>query len=171
MIPHKPVPGIHLSDYIACQKAANGEWVCDPENGEIYSMNTGDPVKFRKLRTGYFGKNVRYKGMHIEILKHRAVYVMANIRYGLPADLSLEVDHINHDKTDCRIKNLRLVTKHENEWAKAKSVKFEIIRAIRKRHDAGGITQKSLAKEYHISPTAVSRIVRRETYVDIEGAL
>lgn len=171
MIPHKRIPGIRLSDYLACEKVFTGQWICNPQKGEIHAAGTGKPVSFRPNKNGYPCCKLRYKGSTINIMKHRAVYVIANIRFGLPDDLSLEVDHINHDKTDCRLENLRLITKHENEWAKPNAVKREVVMKIRERYDAGNITQKTLATEYGISRTAVSRIVRNETYVGIEGAV
>ena len=167
MIPHHPQPGIHLSDYITCEKYLTGSWTFDLTNGEIYNRSTGKPVRFFKNRDGYLVATVRCKGIETRIRKHRAIWIIANIRHGLPLDTTLEVDHINHIRTDCRIQNLRLVTRLENQRAKPGTLPPETVRTIRLRYNTGGITQKTLAKEYRISEHAVSRIIRRISYTEV----
>lgn len=41
---------------------------------------------------------------------------------------------------------------------------WDIVRAIRSRYAAGGVSQQSLANEYGIHQTAVSSVIRRETW-------
>ena len=53
------------------------------------------------------GQRDRYK-------EHRLVYLLNNP----DMDQSLDIDHINHIKTDNRIENLRLVTSQENAFNK-----------------------------------------------------
>lgn len=165
---HIPRPGIHLGDYLACEKLTHGEWIIFAHKGEIHSTKTGKPVPFWKNSEGYLYTTVRYKGITTTVLKHRAVFVMANVRFGLPIDASLEVDHINHDKEDCRIENLRLVTRAENEQSKPNRVPPNIVREIRKRYAAGGITQKELGRELGIPRGTVSRIVRYKRYARVK---
>ncbi|MDV0441708.1 HNH endonuclease [Methanorbis furvi] len=165
---HQPVPGIHLGDYLACEKYTSGQWIFDLSAGEIYSRRTGGPVPFRKQSNGYLTTSVLHKGVRTDILKHRAIWVVANIRFGLPVDASLEIDHINHNKTDCRIQNLRLVTHLQNERAKPTALSPETVRTIRKLYAAGGVTQERLAVQFGISRHSVSRIIRWVTYTEVE---
>ena len=137
---HHPVPGIHLGDYLACEKYTSGQWIFDLAAGEIYSRRTGRPVPFHPTFDGYLTVSVLHKGVRTKIRKHRAIWVVANIRFGLLVDSSLEVDHINHNKTDCRIQNLRLVTHLENERAKPQALKPETVQHIRRLYAAGGVT-------------------------------
>lgn len=167
MTPHHPSPGIHLGDYITCEKYLTGSWTVNLTKGEIYYRHSGKPVPFCKNRDGYLIATVRCKGIQTRILKHRAIWIIANIRHGLPLDTTLEVDHINHIRTDCRIQNLRLVTRLENLRAKPGAIPPETVRAIRKRYYAGGITQKKLAEKYQISEYAVSRIIRWISYTEV----
>ena len=66
------------------------------------------------LKTGWLSKQgykqCRYKKKDYQL--HRLVYIY---HYGdIPE--GLYVDHINRDRSDNRIENLRLVTKQENSW-------------------------------------------------------
>lgn len=166
-LPHQPIPGIHLGDYLACEKYTSGQWIFDLAAGEIYNRRTGKPVRFRTTADGYLITDVRHKGIRTRIRKHRAIWVIANIRHGLPVDASLEIDHINHNKTDCRIRNLRLVTHLQNERAKPAALPSETVRQIRTAYAEGGVTQIQLSRQFGISPHAVSRIVRNITYTEV----
>jgi DNA invertase Pin-like site-specific DNA recombinase len=74
--------------------------------------------------------------------------------------LDAEVDHIDRNRQNNRLENLRLVYKDENRCRK---LAYKDAEEIRRRY-AEGETQKALAKAYGISKTAVGEIVRRETY-------
>ncbi|WP_420847067.1 HNH endonuclease [Methanorbis rubei] len=86
----------------------------------------------------------------------------------VPVDASLEIDHINHNKTDCRLQNLRLVTHLQNERAKPTALSPDVVRTIRRLYAAGGVTQERLAVQFGISRHSVSRITRRATYAEVE---
>ena len=79
---------------------------------------------------------------------------------GIPTSLNAEVDHIDRNKENNRLENLRLIYKDENLCRK---LTYEEAEEIRKRY-ASGEKQRTLAKEYGISKTSVGEIVRRETY-------
>ena len=136
-IPHRPTPGIHLGDYLAFEKFTSGQWIFDLAAGEIYSHTTGKPVHFRKTIDGYLKTTVRHKGVRTEIRKHRAIWIIANICHGLPVDASLEIDPINHNKTDCRLQNLRLATHLQNIRANPSALPPETVRSIRTIYATG----------------------------------
>jgi len=79
---------------------------------------------------------------------------------GIPTSLNAEVDHIDRNKENNRLENLRLVFRDENRIRK---LTYENAEEIRRRY-AAGEKQRTLAQEYGISKTSVGEIVRRETY-------
>ena len=86
----------------------------DAETGNIYWLVSRKGVRRSKgllagtvKRYGY--RYIRWKGH--ELLAHRLVYML---HHGVIADRSLEIDHINADKSDNRIENLRAVTHKGN---------------------------------------------------------
>lgn len=69
----------------------------------------GTPALHCDMTLGYKAGAVTINGTRYTIMAHRTLFAMKN--NGWPCD---EVDHINHDKTDNRLKNLRVVTRRVN---------------------------------------------------------
>lgn len=160
-------PRLHIGDYAAWYKHATGEWLLDAANGEFINRRTGKQVKFTKEKSGYLRTCIRIKGVTVSIFKHRAIWIAVHGILAIPLDYGLEVDHINGNKTDCRVKNLRLITSAENLSSRPgyrRLLEPEEVRAIRKRHAAGGVTGKALADEYGISESTITRLLRSVTY-------
>ena len=86
----------------------------------------------------------------------------------MPLDLSLVIDHINHNKSDNRIQNLRLVPIEINirNRGNAKFTETQITE-IRNRLQAGEQT-RDLAEEYRVAKTTIHNIKTHKTYRDIE---
>ena len=81
----------------------------DRETGELISLATGKPIT-RKSLNGYLSVYRHVNGKKIHIHVSRIIWVM---EYGsIPVDM--EIDHIDMDKTNNRLKNLRLCTPSEN---------------------------------------------------------
>lgn len=164
-------PRLHIGDYAAWYKHITGEWLLDAAAGEFINRKTGKPVRFKKENEGYLRANIRIKGVAVTILKHRAVWIAAHGILALPLDYALEVDHINGDRTDCRIKNLRLVTREENLSSRPGYQKLftpKEVRTIRKRYQEEDITQKALANEYGVSITTIRRLLSNISYRSVE---
>ena len=151
---------IRASDFAVFVKGMRGDWVAHPDTGRIYSNCIGDfikpavhsryPIIHIEIRHG----ETEYKG---KISLHRAIWILCR---GIPTSLSAEVDHIDRNKENNCLDNLRLVFRDENRIRK---LTYDEAEEIRRRY-AAGEKQRILAKAYGISRTSIGEIVRRETY-------
>jgi len=80
-------------------------------NGEVIGPRgvvTGTP-----LGNGYLGTGIRLDGKVKRVLMHRMVFLLAH------GYLPITVDHINGDRADNRIENLRAATKQQQQGNRA----------------------------------------------------
>jgi hypothetical protein len=89
-------------------RALNNTFNYNPETGEFTNKITGRKASTTKSRYIYI--KVRIGNIGKTLLAHRAAWIMY---YG-DIDNTKCIDHINRNKTDNRIENLRLVTIQEN---------------------------------------------------------
>ena len=71
------------------------------------------------LKTGYLGTTLKKNGKQKHFRFHQLV-VMAFMNHR-PDGMKIIVDHINHDKTDNRLENLRLVNNRQNSLSRKKN--------------------------------------------------
>ena len=151
---------IRSTDFAVYLKGMRGDWVAHPDTGRIYSNSTGDFLK-PAVKAGYPSLRIRLSFGDKEICGrvsvHRAMWVLCR---GIPLSLDAEVDHIDHNRENNRLENLRLISKQENTPHQITYADAEEIR--RKREN--GNTLKSLAEEYGISQSSVRNIIRRRTH-------
>ena len=151
---------IRATDFAVYLKGMRGDWVAHPDTGRIYSNSTGDFLK-PAIKAGYPSLRIRLsfgeREIHGRVSVHRAMWVLCR---GIPLSLDAEVDHIDHNRENNRLENLRLVYKDEN---RSRKLTFEDAEEIRRRY-ASGESQRTLGKVYGLSKTSVGEIVRRETY-------
>ena len=83
-------------------------WKYNPETGKVLNQKNR-PIGVKNPATGYLESHLRIDGKCFCLLLHRAAWVLT---YG---PLPKQIDHVNGDKTDNRICNLREVTRSENE--------------------------------------------------------
>ncbi len=80
--------------------------------GKSTTIKVGDIIANKPNKNGYI--SIRFKGKKVKL--HRVIYSMAN------GNTYLEIDHINHNKTDNRLCNLRAVTKSLNQKNRDRAV-------------------------------------------------
>lgn len=173
----------YLSDMVASQKFITGEWFVVPHEGRIYNKFHAE-VK-GTLSNGYRVIGTKWNGMAVAVMHHRAVWIGAH-GAAIPEEREQQIDHINGDKTDNRISNLRLVTPRENchnpnapagffrpgaAHPRAKLTN-EQAEEIRRRwaetrtlpKGRGRLTQRRLAYEYGVPQQQISSILRGKAY-------
>lgn len=72
------------------------------------------------------------------------------------------IHHKNEDKTDNRIENLALMTRHEHSQEHHGAINDLSVFAIRETYADGVMDMKALAKHFEISVQRVSKMVRGE---------
>lgn len=89
-------------------------YTCNPETGEVFGMH--GKLMSRKHKCGYGLLNGRYKvdgryiGKQYNVLSHQFIFFYVN---GYCPEM---IDHINRDKSDNRICNLRPTTQQQNSF-------------------------------------------------------
>lgn len=156
------------------QTAIDGYFV--DQNGRVFSNKSGDYKELKRNSTGngYLGFQTYTKGKFKTLMVHREVAkgFMPN-----PENKPC-VNHINSDKQDNRVENLEWVTYSENgihhylsgnmkvafgeETNSCKLTKVEVL-TIRSKL-AEGFAQRVIAKDFGVSPSAISLIARRKNW-------
>ena len=79
------------------------------EDGAIFNRRTGRRLQGGKMNNGYLKMTITFKGGSYSLIYQRVVWTLCNDQ--LPTQT---IDHINGDKLDNHIKNLREVSQSSN---------------------------------------------------------
>ncbi len=139
-------------------------------DGSIYSVRNGvmKKMKCNILPTGYIqlkiynGKRGKL-GLCAVVYAHHLVWLINNGSY----DETLEIDHIDRNKRNNSITNLRTVSKKENltnrptrKKSNFKTIRSEEIEQIKTLHCLGS-SQSAIAKELNLNRLSVRYIIKK----------
>lgn len=90
------------------------EWARVPEDPRYLVSTNGDVIgpKGRALKSSDDGKGYRF--INLGIGKSRRIHTLVATAFIGPIESGFEIDHINANRTDNRLVNLRIVTHAEN---------------------------------------------------------
>ena len=146
------------ADFYIMEKIRSGEWVPSLDTGQVYSTRKKGFLTPRKTR-GY--------SMISYVRLSHIIWIAANgaIPYGM------QIDHINGDRDDDRLCNLRLVSRSENIMLSTATLTYSQAEEIRRKYTEGNSICK-LAKEYSVEKTVIWRVINNKTYtkpIDTSG--
>ena len=151
---------IRATDFAVYIKGMRGDWVAHPDTGRIYSNSTGNFLK-PAVKAGYPSLRIRLSFGDKEICGrvsvHRAIWVLCR---GIPLSLAAEVDHIDGNRENNCLANLRLVPAEENT---VRNLTYKEAEEIRRR-SAAGESRRDLAAEFRVGRSTVQRILSGKTH-------
>ena len=124
------------------------------KNGKVINVKTGRNIKMNNIGSGYLGFSIYNKNLKKKknFYQHRFVYEVFNGK--IP--FHLEIDHLNNLKTNNRIKNLQLLSHHQNiEKSKNKPI---ISTCIQTGEEKRFNSAKKASNELNINNSTISKI-------------
>lgn len=148
-----------------------GRLIADIETGKIYSTvtksNIGDKVELKGADcNGYRVHNISFGGIKKQCRAHQIVWIYANGVYDKEV---LMIDHINRDKSDNRLSNLRLVDakgnrENVNEYeGKLTQDEKDTMYFI---YAEGHMSIRELAEDFGISKSRVQQLLSEHKGLD-----
>ena len=144
-------------DILIVEKLFSGRWLVEPSTGKIYSKEINGYLKPDTSARGY--PRVQLGSTHVLI--SRVIWIAV---HGIPELPFLQIDHINENKLDNRIENLRLLSPAGNTRHSQARLTYDEAESIRREYAAGGVTQKKLGEKYGLSRSSISDILRNKLY-------
>lgn len=154
---------------MALEAIKRGYIEVDFDNGVAYAKRFWGKKLGCINKGGYRVFTLHIDGFRKQIKLHRLMWIAKN---GLPPTGSL-IDHINRNKLDNRLENLRMVDAKENSNNRreytginnpAAKIDFNIAQAIRREYKSICSYRKT-AKKFNISASLVAQIIRGERWL------
>ena len=146
----------YCPDLLIVEQLYSGRWIAEPSTGKIYSKESGGYLK-PSIDHGY--PRVCLASTHVVV--SRVIWIAA---HGVPELPYLQIDHINENKLDNRLENLRLISPAGNIRHSQAKLTYDEAEMIRREYAAGGVTQQVLADRYGIARSSISDIIHNKLY-------
>lgn len=118
------------------QMAIEKGYTCDINKGIVYGVKQNELM--RKNNCGYRYIVIRNKILTYYLLQHHFIYYIAK------GEIVDEIDHINGDRADNRIDNLRSVTRSENQQNRKRTKGYNWSKKCNKWHCKIVLNNKSI---------------------------
>lgn len=130
------------------------------KEGNIYNAN-GRKMKFWKNPSGYYYFKAYQDGKPKAYAAHRFIWEYFNE----PIPDKMTIDHINNDKLDNRLENLRVTTNAFNcRRRKYNKLNMEMAEELRKLHSENIYSYSQLAAMFDVAKTTVYNCVKEKTW-------
>lgn len=161
-------------DIIMTNCLNEGRIETEPETGKIFSRRIrgkeGERVELSGSDcNGYLVHSIKYNGIKKQVRAHQVIWISVN---GLYDKTKLMIDHINRDKKDNRIDNLRLVdakgnSENSEHWTgnfsdQQKDEMFLL-------HIDGNMSFREIAEQYGCSKSRVHQLFNEHKFNRLDG--
>ena len=131
------------------------------KEGQIYNAH-GHPMKYWINPSGYYYLKTYSDGKARAQAVHRFVWEY----YNEPIPPKMTIDHINNDKLDNRIENLRLTTNAFNcRRREYNKLNMELAEEIRDLYKKNIYSYSQLAAMFDVAKTTISNCIKGKTWV------
>ena len=134
------------------------------KEGNIYNEN-GRPLKYWINSSGYYYFKMYLGKDHNPKVKAMAVHRFVYEYFNEPIPKKLTIDHINNDRLDNRLENLRVLSNAANcrrrDYNKLDMTKAKVIREL---YSQGNMSMDKLAKMYDVSKTTIHNCILNRTW-------
>ena len=173
MTTHLGLSTYRVNDLIAMKLHAMGNIIIDFGAGRIWNRR-GAEITGHTNADGYTRVKLSHKGVEYIMMKHRVIYMCYHGLNAFEFDSDPEIDHLDGDKTNNSISNLRACSGSENclnpntlkkgEEAPHARLTNEEAEHYRSLYLSGGFTARKLAVMAGISTQAMENLLNNKSY-------